>query len=51
MDNLFIINRRPLITFMWDFYNHLKKKEMNRQRLYIYMKVRQKRKKGYICKS
>ena len=46
MDNLFIINRRPLITFMWDFYNHLKKKEMNRQRLYIYMKVIQKKKEG-----
>ena len=46
LDNLFIIDKKSLTDFLWDFYKLSKKKEMNRYRLYVYLKVRQQKKEG-----
>ena len=46
LDNLFIIDKKALVSFLWDFYNLSKKDEMNRYRLYVYLKVRQQKKEG-----
>ena len=46
LDNLFIIDKKALVSFLWDFYNLSKKDELNRYRLYVYLKVRQQKKEG-----